>query len=206
MAPVTIGVDAHAFTNSLAGASTLRLNHLEALADLRPDWRLTCYGETSDIPSSLQALAQRSNVDFHCADDFDPDEADIVHLCDPMGVQRGFDAPVRVFRGAKRYTATFYDLIPLHLYFRAWDKPLRRQYLSRLEQCVKSGTKFWRSPHTPARIRQTHVPRARPSHHGRPQHPGRVRDRKPDLVADTLARYGIRRPFLHVGALDPQKL
>jgi glycosyltransferase involved in cell wall biosynthesis len=212
MTSVTIAVDARTFyyEDSLArGIGHYSRHHLEALAALRPDWRFTCYGETSAIPSSLQALARRSNVDFHCADDFDPDEADIIHLCDPMGVQRGFDAPLRVFRGGKRYTATFYDLIPLHLYFRAWDEPLRRQYLSRLEQCVNSGATFLAiSAYTGMDlIRQTRVCPERvkvimAGLNTRAAH----ETASPDRDAEILARFGIRSPFfLHVGALDPHK-
>ncbi len=212
MSPITIGIDARTFqcAESVArGIGHYSRHHLHAAARLQPDWHFACYHETDEIPQPLGSLAQFPNVSFRCVDDFEPDQADIVHICDPMGLQRGFDSPMRVFKGGKRFSVTFYDLIPMHLYFKAWNEPLRQYYLLRLAQYVKSGATFLTiSGYTGSDlIRQTRVSpeRVKIIMAGLNSNFSRLR---PGAVeaAQVMARYGIRKPyFLHVGALDPHK-
>lgn len=212
MRPVTIGVDARTFyyADSIArGIGHYSRYHLMAVAQCRPAWQFICYAEFRDIPKPLAGLALLPNVTFRLIDEFSPDQVDILHLCDPMSFHRGYDSPVRLFKGADRITATFYDLIPLHLYFPTWSELQRTHYRLRLAQFVESAITFLAiSGFTGADlIKETGVSpeRVRVIMAGLNASPADCIPNR-QQVEEALQRLGIAKPFfLHVGALDPHK-
>ena len=212
MSPVTIAIDARTFEyeeSNARGIGHYSRRHLQAAAQLKPDWRFACYADSAEMQRELGSLSQLSNVSFRRIDEFAPEEADIVHICDPMSIQRGFDSPMRVFKNGRRFSATFYDLIPLHLYFKAWSEALRRHYLLRLEQLVRGGATFLAISEYTGRdlIRQARISaeRVKVVMAGLNSTPPPTAATAV-TAAQTLERLGICKPyFLHVGALDPHK-
>lgn len=212
MRSVTIGVDARTFyyADSIArGIGHYSRYHLMAVAHCRPAWQFICYAEFRDIPKSLEGLALLPNVTFRLIDEFSPDQVDLLHICDPMSLHLGYDSPVRLFKGANKITATFYDLIPLHLYFPVWSELQRTHYRLRLAQFVESAITFLAiSGFTGADlIKETGVSpeRVRVIMAGLNASPADCIPNR-QQVEEALQRLGIAKPFfLHVGALDPHK-
>lgn len=209
----TIGIDARTFDypDSMArGIGHYSLHHVRALFARRPEWDFILYTEFADPGAAAKGLERFSNVSIRAASTYRPADVDLVHLCDPMGFHYGYDSPFVVFRGARRLTVTFYDLIPLHLYFHSWSELMRRLYLRRLEQCVASGALCLAISAFTAEdlIRRTEMAadRTRVILAGLNTAARESDGRPPSDAAATLARLGVEPPFfLHVGALDPHK-
>jgi glycosyltransferase involved in cell wall biosynthesis len=212
MLRATIGVDARTFDypDSLArGIGHYALNHLQSLCECRPDWRFICYTEFPEPPAALKRLEGRANVHFREAAAFEPSQVDLVHLCDPMGFHFGYDSPFGAFRAAGRMSLTFYDLIPLHLYFPSWSELMRRLYRRRLAQCIDSGATCLAISAFTAEdlIRHTGIAAERVKVILAGLNTASAASPTPlPPFSDTLVRLGVERPyFLHVGALDPHK-
>lgn len=202
----TVGVDLRTLSladSSARGIGHYATHHLAALARRAPALRLVGYlADGAQLPDSLA-----DRIEPHTVDAFRPGHVDLVHLPDPMNLCIGFDSPLRVFRH-QRTTLTWHDLTPLRHYLPEWPRRNREAYLDRLRQiqgsdaCLLTNSRFTADDVVatlgiaPERV----IPVLAGLNASAAAAPAEAE------VADTLARLGVRRPFvLHVGAHDPHK-
>lgn len=210
--PVHVGWDARTlqYLDSVSrGIGHYTIHHLEAVLGQAPGWRFTLFGE-GQAPRILERLLQLPNASWCPLSQYRPGSVDLLHVPDPMNTLSGFDAPFRVFREDKT-TALFHDLIPYHLYWRAWPEQLRDAYRARLQQMtdagaialtnsVFTGEDLVRTVGFPAE-RTVPVLAGLNASYGAPG-----ASLEPDRRQRTLARYGLRGPFfLYVGAGELHK-
>jgi glycosyltransferase involved in cell wall biosynthesis/tetratricopeptide (TPR) repeat protein len=208
---VTIGIDARTFqyTDSTSrGIGHYALHHLLAVAPLRPDWRFILFNDTGKANPATERLLKSPQFSLHGYDAFPLPEIALFHIPDPMNMSGGFDSPFRLFRTTPA-SVIFHDLIPLRLYWNAWDESTRQAYLLRLDQlrnrsaCVLTNSEFTRLD----LIKGGGIPaeRIEAIMAGLNQAENGTAD-DPALIKSVREKHGINGPFfLHVGALDPHK-
>jgi glycosyltransferase involved in cell wall biosynthesis len=125
-----------------------------------------------------------------------------------MNLDPAYDSPMRVCLGC-RTTVTFYDLIPLKVYWSVWPQASKDAYLMRLCH-LKNGrgqilaiSEFTRKD----LITALEFPAHRVDVVMAGLHPTvRTGQIDPDEVRRVKEKYGIEKPFfLHVGAVDSHK-
>ncbi len=208
---IVVGVDARTFyyTDSVTrGIGHYSLNHLLHAAQLRPDWKFVLYGESSEVPKALDRLMALPNVTLKPTEEYSRNDVDVLHICDPMNFLGGFDSPYRIFR-AEHSTVTFYDLIPMRLYFPTLHESFRTSYHQRLKQLnLSNAVALAISGYTKQDLIGSAVlpqERIEVIMAGLNQSATKA-PITAERIAEVKARLGINKPFfLHVGALDPHK-
>lgn len=211
-----VAVDARtfAFADSVSrGIGHYTYYHILYLAQRLPDWEFVMLVEDGQPSEQLQRLLRLPNLRLMSLDNYQTEDFDLVHIPDPMTVI-SMDSPMRLFAG-QRATVTFYDLIPLRVYWHSWDPARQHSYLRRLQQLREQPFMILAiSEHTRQDLMREGVPGERIktvlAGLNRPDQPGTTPDTpaSPSAAerAARLRQLGITRPFfLHVGALDPHK-
>lgn len=211
-----VAVDARtfAFADSVSrGIGHYTYYHILHLAQCLPDWEFIMLLEDEQVSEQLQRLLRLPNVRAMPLDDYRTEDFDLVHIPDPMTVV-GMDSPMRLFAG-QRATVTFYDLIPLRLYWNSWDPASQQGYLRRLQQLREQPFVVLAiSEHTRQDLMREGIPGERiktvMAGLNRPDQLGTSANTPASLSeAERTARLrqlGITQPFfLHVGAVDPHK-
>jgi glycosyltransferase involved in cell wall biosynthesis len=207
--PPIVGIDARTlyFPDSTArGVGQYSLNHMLAIIRLKPEWNFILFGMAPTPPPCLEQ-AQFANISFRHHSEYNPQDVDLVHICDPMTIMDGYVSPVKLFPHTRR-TMTFYDLIPLSFYFEQWPELRRKPYTERLSEVASSNSVLLSiSEFTRYELLKHLViqPDSVVTIMAGANHIQTTLDRHFDREKIKV-RLGITKPFfLHVGALDPHK-
>lgn len=215
----TIGVDGRTLCisgSTQQGIGHYTVYHLQALAELTPNWRYRLFLDVPDLSNwALDLLRGLPNVEIQPFDKFRTEGLDLIHVPDLIYVPDPvvIDTPPTSTEPQARppVTVVFYDLIPFLFrehYLDRWSQEFRERYARRIEALKQSHVRILTCSEHTRKDLVTHMgfqeDRLYPILAGLDRNSGPAPP--PESIQKVRAEWGLEGPFfLVVGALDYHK-